>query len=108
MNQIALTCRHVAPPNIDEDLGDGWRLDSILSWSALPGPRRYRAFAIESEGSVAEGFGDSPSAAYAALRTAIVEGDCPLCGQHLRDLARHIGRVHPGEQAELTEAEATA
>lgn len=40
------------------------------------------------------------------LRNRVIEGDCPLCGQHLRDLARHIGRIHPEAKAELTEAEA--
>jgi hypothetical protein len=37
------------------------------------------------------------------LRKRTLEGDCPICGQHLRDLARHIGRVHPNERAEGTE-----
>lgn len=35
------------------------------------------------------------------LRKRVVEGECPLCGQHLRDLARHVARVHPDEQAEV-------
>lgn len=37
------------------------------------------------------------------LRKAAIEGDCPLCGQHLRDLARHVARIHPTEQAEIVE-----
>lgn len=34
------------------------------------------------------------------LRKRVLEGECPLCGQHLRDVARHVARVHPGETAE--------
>ena len=37
------------------------------------------------------------------LRRQVLAGQCPLCGQHLRDLERHIARVHPGEQAEVPE-----
>ena len=37
------------------------------------------------------------------LRKQVLAGQCPLCGQHLRDLERHIARVHPGEQAETSE-----
>lgn len=64
--------RYVHLPNIDEDLGDGWRFDSLLTWSVLSGNhRRYRALAISTTGLQLEGFGDSPSQAYLALRTAI-------------------------------------
>ena len=35
------------------------------------------------------------------LRKRVLEGDCPLCGQHLRDVARHVARVHPDEIAEV-------
>jgi hypothetical protein len=35
------------------------------------------------------------------LRKRVIEGECPFCGQHLRDLARHVGRVHPTETPEL-------
>lgn len=31
------------------------------------------------------------------LRRQVLAGECPFCGQHLRDLARHIGRRHPDE-----------
>jgi hypothetical protein len=34
------------------------------------------------------------------LRQRTLEGTCPFCGQHLRDLERHIGRQHPDEQAD--------
>lgn len=34
------------------------------------------------------------------LRKRVLDGECPLCGQHLRDVARHVARVHPGESAE--------
>lgn len=36
------------------------------------------------------------------LRKRVLEGECPLCGQHLRDVARHVARVHPTETAEET------
>lgn len=35
------------------------------------------------------------------LRNRTLAGDCPLCGQHLRDVARHVARVHPDEQPEV-------
>jgi len=63
--------REVKLPNIDEDLGDGWKLDSLLTWAAMPGPKRYRAFAMRPGKPGAEGFGESPSQAYLALLTAI-------------------------------------
>lgn len=34
------------------------------------------------------------------LRNRTIAGQCPICGQSLRDLARHIGRVHPDEVPE--------
>jgi hypothetical protein len=34
------------------------------------------------------------------LRKRVIEGACPFCGQHLRDLERHVARQHKGEQAE--------
>ena len=34
------------------------------------------------------------------LRKQVLAGECPLCGQHLRDLARHISRQHPDEPVE--------
>lgn len=34
------------------------------------------------------------------LRKRVLDGECPLCGQHLRDLARHVARMHPDEPAE--------
>lgn len=37
------------------------------------------------------------------LRRRTLEGERPFCGQHLRDLERHIGRQHPDEQPELAE-----
>jgi len=69
--------------------------------------RERRAVAV-SERDQAEASRRAWKGQVTRLRNRAIEGDCPLCGQHLRDLARHIGRVHPGEQAELTEAEATA
>jgi predicted RNA-binding Zn-ribbon protein involved in translation (DUF1610 family) len=35
------------------------------------------------------------------LRKQVLAGECPLCGQHLRDLARHISRQHPDEKPEV-------
>ena len=29
------------------------------------------------------------------LRKKVLAGECPFCGQHLRDLERHISRQHP-------------
>jgi len=72
------TVREVRLPNIDEDLGDGWVLTLI---DRLTKPERgddtWRATArlrFESNGPRHEyefGYGESPSAAYLALRTAI-------------------------------------
>lgn len=35
------------------------------------------------------------------LRRKVLAGECPFCGQHLRDLERHIGRQHPNESADV-------
>ena len=35
------------------------------------------------------------------LRKRVLDGECPLCGQHLRDVARHVKRVHSDETAEI-------
>lgn len=43
------------------------------------------------------------------LRKRTAEGACPFCGQHLRDLQRHVGRQHAEEAAvALAESEVTA
>jgi len=34
------------------------------------------------------------------LRKRVLDGECPLCGQHLRDVARHVKRVHDKDTAE--------
>lgn len=34
------------------------------------------------------------------LRKQVLAGQCPFCGQHLRDLERHITRQHADEPAE--------
>lgn len=34
------------------------------------------------------------------LRKKVLAGECPFCGQHLRDLERHISRQHKDEPAE--------
>jgi DNA repair exonuclease SbcCD ATPase subunit len=34
------------------------------------------------------------------LRKQVLAGECPICGQHLRDLARHVNRMHPEEDPE--------
>lgn len=37
------------------------------------------------------------------LRNRALAGECPVCGQHLRDLSRHMGRMHPDEKPEAEE-----
>lgn len=37
------------------------------------------------------------------LRNRAIAGDCPLCGKHVYQLERHMGRVHPTEQPEVEE-----
>lgn len=74
------TVRHVALPNIDEDLGGGWRLSGI-EWdaheSAAERPawraRAWKAWkpSFFAGRSFERAFGDTPAAAYLALRTAI-------------------------------------
>jgi DNA repair exonuclease SbcCD ATPase subunit len=34
------------------------------------------------------------------LRKRVTEGQCPFCGQHLRDLERHVARQHAGQDRE--------
>lgn len=36
-------------------------------------------------------------------RRVLEEGACPICGQTLRDLARHVKRVHSEEPVEVVE-----
>ena len=38
------------------------------------------------------------------LRKQVLSGECPFCGQHLRDLERHVQRVHADEPTEAPEA----
>lgn len=71
-----LSYRHVALPNIDEDLGGGWRLSGI-EWSAVEASRNLPAWSARGwkpDGG-AHSFevarADTPAAAYLALRTAI-------------------------------------
>jgi hypothetical protein len=69
--------REVKLPNVDEDLGDHWRLRGIVEDSTRRGRRRWHAWASRPNPSghaihVTEGGdGTDPSAAYLALRTAI-------------------------------------
>jgi hypothetical protein len=35
------------------------------------------------------------------LRKRVLAGECAFCGQHLRDLDRHVARMHPDEKAEI-------
>ena len=35
------------------------------------------------------------------LRKQVLAGECPFCGQHLRDLERHITRQHKDEPVEV-------
>lgn len=37
------------------------------------------------------------------LRNRTLAGECPICGQHLRDVARHVARQHPDEKPEAEE-----
>lgn len=67
-----LSYRHVALPNIDEDLGDGWVLREIYNHGLLNPPwRQWEARATNRRPDQIEAFGDSPAAAYLALRSAI-------------------------------------
>lgn len=68
--------RHVALPNIDEDLGGGWVLRDLKNRGLLARPeRRWVAEAHVARPSggpdMEYGFAATPSAAYLALRTAI-------------------------------------
>ena len=66
--------REVRLPNIDEDLGDGWKLAGIGPIRAALAPERsWRATAMDRDRQLDTeiGFGDSPSQAYLALRTAV-------------------------------------
>jgi DNA repair exonuclease SbcCD ATPase subunit len=37
------------------------------------------------------------------LRKRVLDGECPLCGQRLRDVSRHVRRVHGDVAAETEE-----
>jgi hypothetical protein len=82
-----------------------------ISWSETENAKLQRQLKFErdriaSERARADGAEASLRATkghVTRLRKRVIEGECPLCGQHLRDLERHMGRVHPGEQAEVAE-----
>lgn len=76
----AVDYRHVALPNIDEDLGRGWQFRTLLhgkfgktlgNWQAKAWRRRPAAGGGWAGLDIEHAFGDSPAAAYLALRTAI-------------------------------------
>jgi len=70
----ALRHRQVRLPNIDEDLGGGWMLTGVDRLLHVLAPERTWRAGAQDRGRLPDveyGFGDSPSAAYLALRTAI-------------------------------------
>ena len=75
----SLTVRAVELPNIDEDLGDGWRLRELHNHGLLnPPDRRWEARAThDGLPDQAEAFGDTPGAAYLAISTHVKGGDAP-------------------------------
>lgn len=70
----AIVVRHVELPNIDEDLGGGWRLTGIDRLLQVLDPDRAWRAGAQDRGRLPDveyGFGDTPSAAYLALKSAI-------------------------------------
>lgn len=67
--------RHVALPNIDADLGDGWKLYELIANGSRPASHRWQATGLRDDESRSyedlSAFGDTPSQAYLALRSAI-------------------------------------
>jgi hypothetical protein len=67
-----VTVREVRLPNVDEDLGGGWRLLELFNHGLRnPPQKRWDARATKDWRDQVEAFGETPSAAYLALRSAI-------------------------------------
>jgi len=88
-------------------LGHGWvfmgeteaaKLKRDLKWE------RDRVAAERARADGAEASLRTTKGHVTRLRKHVFEGECPLCGQHLRDVARHVARVHPSETPESPEA----
>lgn len=66
---------------------------------------RDRLTVIQAERDQAEASRRAWKGQATKLRNRAVVGECPFCGQHLRDLSRHLARIHPDEAAKDPEAE---
>jgi hypothetical protein len=64
---------------------------------------RNRVAAIRAERDQVEASLRTTKGHVTRLRRKVLAGECPFCGQHLRDLERHIGRQHSDEPHEVTQ-----
>ena len=84
------------------------RLKRDLSWKETEAQRlkrdlkweRDRAASVRARADGAEASLRATKGHVTRLRKRVLNGECPLCGQHLRDVARHVKRVHPDETPE--------
>lgn len=74
-------------------------------YKRLYGQAEDRAAAARAERDQAEASRRAWKGQVTRLRKQVIEGSCPFCGQHLRDLERHVARQHPNEQADSREHE---
>jgi DNA repair exonuclease SbcCD ATPase subunit len=107
--------RHAIPSELDNaqrrtgetaycPLGHGYVPTAKSELAELKANLKYERDRLVSERARADGAEASlrtTKGHVTRLRKRVIEGECPLCGQHLRDLARHVARVHPGETPDL-------
>lgn len=71
------------------------RLKRDLKWT------KDRAAADRARADQAEASKRAFKGVVTKLRKRTLEGECPICGQHIRDLQRHVNRQHPNEVIEI-------
>lgn len=84
-------------------LGHGWVFAGETEAQKLKRSLKWERDRLAAERSRADGAEASLRATkghVTRLRKRVLDGECPLCGQHLRDVARHVARVHPDEPIE--------
>lgn len=71
------------------------QLENDLKWY------KDHAAALRARADQAEASRRALKGVATKLRKRALEGECPICGQHLRDLQRHVARQHPDEKVEI-------
>ena len=78
----------------------GWGDNELARTKRLKKQAEDRLAAVRAERDQIEASRRAWKGQATKLRNRTVAGECPFCGQHLRDLSRHIGRKHADEQSQ--------